>query len=116
MRHLKKIFLLAGVLVLGMAPSIWAFSLGGPIGNGGDSWQTATIGYNLPGDENAPKNIGEGYRYNTPTVYYAYDANFVDYFSTYGEGALQSAFDTLNSAFTNNATGMTNGLDGYSPV
>ena len=98
-----------------MAPSIWAFSLGGPIGNGGDSWQTATIGYNLPGDENAPKNIGEGYRYNTPTVYYAYDANFVDYFSTYGEGALQSAFDTLNSAFTNNATGMTNGLDGYSP-
>jgi len=115
MRHLKKIFLLAGVLVLGLVPSAWAFSLGGPIGNGGDAWQTATIGYNLPGDLNAPKNIGEGYRLNNPTVYYAYDANFVDYFSTNGEAAIQSAFAILNSAFTNNPTGMTNGLDGYSP-
>ncbi len=99
---------------MGVTPSIWAFSLGGPIGNGGDSWQTAVIGYNLPGDLNAPKNIGEGYRYNNPTLYYAYDANFVDYFSTNGEAAIQAAFATLNSAFTNNPTGATNGLDGYS--
>ncbi len=77
MRHLKKIILLAGVLVFGLTRSVWAFSLGGPIGNGGDAWQVPVIGYGLPGDQNAPKNIGEGFRHNTSTMYFAVDANFV---------------------------------------
>jgi len=116
MRHLKKIILLAGVLVFGLTRSVWAFSLGGPIGNGGDSWQNPVIGYGLPGDLNAPKNIGEGYRYNTPTVYYAFDANFIGYFSTNGEADVQSAFAILDNTFTNANYPATinNGLDGYS--
>ncbi|HWY29964.1 MAG TPA: hypothetical protein VNX46_04380, partial [Candidatus Acidoferrum sp.] len=108
--------MLAGVLVFGLTRSVWAFSLGGPIANGGDSWQNPIIGYGLPEDLNAPKNIGEGYRYNTPTVYYAYDANFVDFFSTNGEAAIQSVFAILDNTFTNAnypAT-ITSGLDGYS--
>ncbi len=114
MRHLNKIIFLAVVLVFGLTRSVWAFSLGGPIANGGDSWQSQVIGYDVQGDLNAPKNIGEGYRRNTSVMYYAVDANFADFFGTNGLGALQSAFSVLNSTFTNNPTGVTSGLDGYS--
>jgi hypothetical protein len=114
MRHLKKIILLAGVLVFGLTRSVWAFSLGGPIANGGDSWQSPVIGYAVQGDLNAPKNIGEGFRRNTPVMYYAFDANFVDFFATNGQAAVQSAFDILNITFTNNPVGIASGLDGYS--
>ena len=61
-----------------------------------------------------PKILGEGYRRNTPVMYYAYDANFLDFFGSNGVAAVDSAFAILNNAFTNNPTGMTNGLDGYS--
>jgi len=109
--------------------SAWAFSLGGPIGNnpnprpiagipGGDSWQIASIGYGLGGDLLAPKNLGEDYRRNTPVIYYCYDENFASFFgtnsTTSGEAAVDRAFAILNAAFTNNPSGMTNGLDGYS--
>jgi hypothetical protein len=114
MRQVMKTVLLAGVVMFGLLQSGLAFSLGGPIGFGGDAWQTAAIGYGLGGDLNAPKNLGEGYRRNTPVMYYAFDANFVDYFSTNGQTAVEDAFGILNSTFTNNPTGMTDGLDGYS--
>jgi hypothetical protein len=83
--------------------SSWAYSLGGPIGNGGttgDEWQKAPIGYGLPGDLNAPKNIGEEFRRNTPVVYYTFDANFLDYFGSNGVTAVRSAMAVLN-ALTN---------------
>jgi hypothetical protein len=78
----------------------WAYSLGGPIGNGGpvgDEWQNQAIGYGLPGDINAPKNWGEEYRRNTPVMYYAYDQNFLDYFGSNGVAAVDSAFAVFNS-------------------
>ena len=106
----------------------WAFSLGGPIGNNpnpitafgvqGDLWQVPVIGYGLPGDVNAPKNLGEEYRRNLPVMYYACDASFLDYFGSNGVSAVEGAFTILNNAFTSNPlTGqyLTNGVDSYSP-
>jgi len=118
-----KSFLWVGLLVLGLQ-SARAFSLAGPIGNNpkpsggagikGDLWQLPVIGYGLAGDINAPKNIGEEYRPNIPVMYYACDANFLGFFGSNGVVAVNQAFDILNSAFTNNPTGLANGLDGYS--
>jgi hypothetical protein len=105
----------------------WGFALIGPLANGGDSWQTAIIGYGLPyvqsiapggpvdlGDIGGPKNIGEEYRRNIPVIFYSYNANFLDFFGSNGVAAVDSAFAIANNAFTNNPTGTTNGLDGYS--
>ena len=77
----------------------WAYSYGGPIGNGGDAWQTGAVGYGLAGDLNAPKNLGEEFRRNTPVVYWACDANFHagGFFGSDGLGAVSNAFVVLNS-------------------
>jgi hypothetical protein len=85
------------LLLVLAAQTSWAYSLGGPIGNGGDAWQVPIIGYGLGGDLNAPKNLGEEYRRNTPVMYYAYNANFLDYFGPEGTNAVDSAFAVLNS-------------------
>jgi hypothetical protein len=111
MRQVMKIILLAGAVVFGLLSPVWAFVPAGPVGNGGDAWQSPAIGYF---GINAPKNIGEEYRRNTPVMYYAYDANFLGFFGSNGIVAVDSAFAILNSAFTNNPTGVTKGLDGYS--
>ena len=91
-----KKFLWAGLLLLGLqlAP---AYSLLGPIGNGGDAWQTPLIGYGLTGDIGAPKNIGEEYRLNVPYIYYASDAAFLGYFGVVGSTNLDGAFAILNN-------------------
>ena len=41
-------------------------------------------------------NIGEGYRWNIPRVYYGYDQSFLDAFGTVGVEALETAIATLN--------------------
>ena len=99
--------------------SAHAFALLGPGAGGGqdgDAWQTPEIGYGYPGSFQIgqPKNIGEEYRWNKPVLYYACDANFVQYFGSNGVAAVDAAFTLLNNAFTNNPTGVSNGLDGYS--
>ena len=71
----------------------------------GDTWQTLVLYYGF-GDVGGPKNIGEEYRRNTPVIYYAYDANFLDFFGSNGVSAVDSAFAILNS--------LTN-VDSYSP-
>jgi Putative Ig domain len=114
MQQMIKSFLCVGGLLIGLQ-SAWGFALLGPIANGGDQpWQLQEIGYGVDGDNGAPKNIGEEYRRNTPVLYYTYDQNFLDYFGSNGVAAVDSAFAILNNAFTNNPTGVTNGLDGYS--
>ena len=95
MRKLIQYFLCLTVLLLAL-PSARAFSLGGPIGNGGDSWQIPDIGYGLAGDLNAPKNIGEEYRRNVPYMYYAYDANFFGFFGLAGATNVDLAYATMN--------------------
>ncbi|MGB7768845.1 MAG: hypothetical protein WBN22_08335 [Verrucomicrobiia bacterium] len=115
MRQLIKSFLWIGSLALGLQ-SAWAFSLLGPEANGGDAWQINANGYNPlangdvppyfldplgPGYEGSkgigPKNLGEGYRRNTPWMYYTFDASFGDYFGSNGEVAVEQAFGILNN-------------------
>lgn len=89
-RFLWAVFMLSGLQVS------WGYSLAGPVGNGGDAWQTAVIGYGPPRDAVAPKNLGEEYRRNIPMMYYAFDQNFFDYFGPEGATAVSKAFTMLN--------------------
>lgn len=114
MRPVMKTILLTAVVGWGLLPSAGAFSLGGPIANGGDAWQIQALSYDEPGDENAPKNLGQEFRRNTPVMFYTYDQNFGDYFGSSGIAAVDSAFTVLNLTFTNSPTGPVRGLDGYS--
>jgi hypothetical protein len=131
MQQVIKRFLWMSGLVLGLQ-SAWGFALLGPApeapgpgGTGsarGDSWQTPDIFYNPIGSWDGapigPKNLGEGYRRNSPALYYACDASFLDYFGSNGLAAVDGAFDIMNNAFTNNPlTGQyfTNGVDSFSP-
>jgi hypothetical protein len=130
LQSIKRFWWVALLLVAGAQPA-FGFALLGPLANGGDSWQTATLGYGLAyteydefpgapvnlGDIGGPKNLGEGYRRNTPVIYYTYDANFLNYFGSNGAAACDSAFAIMNQAFTTNPmTGqfLTNGVDSYS--
>ena len=110
MQQLIKRFAWVGLLVLSLQGA-WAFSLLGPVANGGDAWQATVIGYNplslsaappffIDGLATGPKNLGEEYRRNTPVLYYAADANFFDYFGSNGMVALDGAYALLN-ALTN---------------
>jgi hypothetical protein len=113
MRQLIKYFLWIGCLALGLQ-SAAAFSLLGPVGANGttggaaeDNWQITEIGYNPLANGGAPpfftdlqvsgpKNLGEGYRLNTPVLYYTFDPDF-GYFGSNGEAAVVSAFAILNN-------------------
>jgi hypothetical protein len=109
LQSLKK---LSWVLLLAFGQqAVWAFSLGGPIGNLSDSWQVPDIDYGVQGDIVAPKNIGEEYRLNSQTYYYACGASFLDFFGSDGANAIDQAFAILNSTMTNNSLG---NLNGYS--
>lgn len=105
MQQVIKKILLAGALIGGLQ-SAWAFSLSGPTPgfpglppNFGDDWQVPVIGYNLGGIDvfNGPKNLGEEYRRNTPVMYYAFNANFLDFFGSNGVAAAEAAFTVMNS-------------------
>src|SRR5712692_7046535 len=86
----QKFFVL--LVVLAVAPIGMGFSLLGPY----KSWQVTALGYNLPGDIGGPMNLNEGYRWNVPTVTYAFDATFVTYFGTNGIAAVEKAIQILN--------------------
>ena len=106
---IKKFMLTAALVGLGLSAAR-AFTPGGPVNNAGDNWQAVNIGYGSPtvNYNVAPKNLGEGYRRNIPVVYYAYSAEFLDYFGTAGETNVDAAFGLLNAA-------LTNGVASYSP-
>src|SRR5438445_376411 len=86
----KKCFLL--LVALAVAPIGMAFSLLGPY----KSWQVGALGYNLPGDIGGPMDFNEGYRWNVPTVSYAFDYTFVTYFGSNGIAAVEKAIQILN--------------------
>jgi len=57
-------------------------------------------GYNVfinPEPLYAPQNLQEEYRWSIPTIYYAYDPSFVDYFQSNGVRAVESAIAILNA-------------------
>jgi Putative Ig domain len=95
------------ILLAWGSESAFGFALLGPVNEpyqGGQPQSPAASGggpneldYNFPGDIGAPKNIGEEYRRNTPTLYYAFDRSFLDYFGTNGITAIEQAFAILNS-------------------
>jgi hypothetical protein len=95
MLHSFKRYGLVFLMLLAGAQSMFGFSLLGPLSV--DTWQNQANGYFLPGDLGGPKNLGEGYRWNTRTLYYAYDANFLDYFGSNGVAAVDQAFAVFNS-------------------
>lgn len=86
-------FVLVLLLASGLQ-AVRAYDLAGPLANGGDSWQTAELGY---GGQYGPKNLAEEFRRNTPVLYYAFDANFYDYFGVDGANGVSGAFDVMNS-------------------
>jgi hypothetical protein len=103
-------FWLALTLLCLASRSASAFSLLGPIPastTAPDGWEQPVIAYQLGGDIGTPKNIGEGYRWNTPVLYYAVDANFLNYFGSNGLAAVDQAFAIINNL---------NNVDSYSPT
>ncbi len=134
LRAIKRFWWVA-LLAAGAQPA-WGFALLGPFpasATAPDGYQQPAIGYQQNtftyaigaypggpvslGDIGFPKNIGEGYRRNTPFIYYTYDANFLGYFGSNGAAVVDSAFATMNKAFTTNpVTGqfLTNGVDSLS--
>jgi hypothetical protein len=44
-----------------------------------------------------PKNLGDEFRWNVPTLYYTYDPSFLDFFGSNGVFAVDSAAGILNS-------------------
>lgn len=92
LRLLKLSGWLALFLTLTVLPAR-AFTLGGPF----EDWQDNNLSYGFVGDINAPKNLGEEYRWNTPYVYYAFDASFLDYFGSNGVVAIEKAIKILSN-------------------
>src|ERR1043166_8341137 len=91
-------FLFVGAL-LALAERGHAFSLLGPYAiAGGNVWQVQRIGYQEPGDIGGPMNVaaGEEYRWNTPSIYYAYDAAFLAFFGTRGMEEVEKAVKIIN--------------------
>src|SRR6185312_3671005 len=77
--------------LLTIAPRLQAFSLLGPYSNWAQS-----IGFRGPVDIGGPMNLNEEYRWNVPTVTYAFDKSFIDYFGSNGVAAVESAIQILN--------------------
>src|SRR6185312_472131 len=114
LRFVKKlIWLLA--MVAGYQTA-FGFALIGPVPASGnpDDYQVPAIGYNLGGltgtaavinslagypgtDIGTPKNIGEGYRRNTPVIYYSFDASFLNFFGPRGAAEVDKAMAIYNS-------------------
>lgn len=65
-------------------------------------WQTATydglrLDYDQPGDIGGPMRVNEGYRWNVPVIYYAFDQSFIHYFGLAGMNAVDQAIAVFNN-------------------
>ena len=90
-RLIPKLFTLAVAVTLVANAS--AFSLMGPFA----SWQTAAIGYNLPGDVGGPMTLSEDYRITVPVLNYGFDGTFLSFFGANGVAAVNAAMGILNA-------------------
>lgn len=122
-RFLKQMAWLAGMILV--CQSAFGFALIGPIppATSPDDWQIPGIGYGFTalilnltttvngatftynqtaspsplGDIGTPKNINEGYRRNTPVLYYAFDASFMKFFGPEGAAEVDKAMAVYNN-------------------
>ena len=65
-------------------------------------WQTAVydgllLDYAAPGDIGGPMRVNEGYRWNIPTITYAFDQTFINYFGPDGMRAVNQAIAVFNN-------------------
>lgn len=89
-RMLKRF---CGLLLLGLsAQQAMSFSLLGPF----EDYQQEVLTYQVGGDLGGPHNAAEEFRRNTPVMYYAFDANFLDYFGSNGMASVESAIAIMN--------------------
>lgn len=134
LRLLKRMAWLAGIVA--GCQSAFGFALIGPVPAGGnpDDFQIPNIGYALgtstitftaaagfpagnitgtfvPGDMGTPKAAYpyQGYRRNTPVLYYSFDSSFLHFFGPHGAGEVDKALAYYNdlanvSAYTSNLT------------
>ena len=82
-------------LLLAVVPAR-AFSLLGPFA----AYQATAIGYNLSiigVETGGPMNLSEEYRWNVPTLNYAFDSSFLNYFGQDGVTAVTEAMTILNA-------------------
>ena len=112
MRKLIKYFFWAGAFLLTL-PVAWGFVPGGPIGNGGDGYQTPALDYGIRGEQLGPKNIGEEYRRVTPVMYYACDSSFLNYFGLVGSTNIDAAFGLMNIVLTNGVSSFSSDLSEF---
>jgi hypothetical protein len=107
---IRIIQLICAIMVLGAGSrSAFGFALGGIK----EAYQADNLGYdrvtdipypsggwtiyNTPEWTYAPHNIGEGFRWNIPILYYSYDSSFLGYFGSNGVQAVDSAISILNA-------------------
>jgi len=90
--HSARASIFIALAMLAFAPRLQAFSLLGPYAD----WMQSSNGYRSSLDIGGPVNLNEEYRWNVPTVTYAFDKSFVDYFGSNGVAAVESAIQLLN--------------------
>src|SRR6187401_2236673 len=90
-KTLLRLALLA-LLLAGFVRTAAAFSLLGPF----KTWQVTPLGYQLPFDIGGPMLANEGYRWNLPTIYYAFDQSFITYLGKPGFDAVDAAIKLFN--------------------
>jgi len=66
-----------------------------------ETFQVPVLTYRVGGDLGGPHNYDEEFRRNTPVMYFAMDANFLNYYGANGSNAIFQAFDIMNG-FSNN--------------
>lgn len=92
---MRRIFLVVLLLagLVGVSSRSRAFSLIGEI----PAWFTDQTGQFTGGsDIYGPVNLGEEYRWNVPTLHYAFDESFVNYFGQQGVDEIEKAIKIIN--------------------
>jgi hypothetical protein len=89
-RALLFLLLLAGATL--SSPRARAFTLHGEI----PAWFTDNAGL-FPGDIYGPVNLGEEYRWSVPSIFYAFDESFLNYFGEKGVEEVEKAVAILNA-------------------
>ncbi|MBI1176028.1 hypothetical protein GC207_01160 [bacterium] len=95
LKRLAKVAVAGWVGLLAMSCNLASgFTLGGP----SMAWQTVPFGYDRlgQGTGETPQNLGDEYRVNVPTIYYTYEASFLDYFGAKGVEEVDKAIKYFN--------------------